>query len=263
MRWILLCAGLAYAVHISPKAYGQFPGGTHALALYGEPPLPGWVPGQAFWPALGPASSVKTQAGVGFSYHPNLPGLGRIHSAIAYQTPRDWLTLGFQKNGWWAFTTYASRLGLSRRFGPNRIGLTMGFEWNQRAQTKQWGYGLGTEHRLNHRLHSGFRIHHQGMMPQPNPSKSSLWQAGFHLSLEQNALSNSLRLHFQEGRRPCSEWVLGYQPSLAWQFWLVGDPIQGLLALGLGYKTEKYGLSLSPLQSRLPGTFLRSTVSFP
>lgn len=263
MRWILHFLGLVLTVLRSPVLYGQLQGGTHGLGLYGEPPLPGWIPGQTFWPALGPSSSAKHQGGVGLRFHPNLPGLGLIHLAYALQTQRDWLTIGFQMNGWWAYSSNTIRLGLSRRYGQHRIGLAMSMEWNQQVHSLDWAYGVGTEHRLNSRIHSGFRIHHLGTMPGTNPSMVTLWQTGFHITLEEQALSTGLRLHLQQGGRLCSEWVLRYQPSLTYQFWLVGDPIYGLLSLGVGYRTDKIGLSLSPLRSQIPGTFFRSTVSYP
>lgn len=263
MRWILHFLGLVLTVLRSPALYGQLQGGTHGLGLYGEPPLPGWIPGQGTWPALGPSSPAKHQGGVGLRFHPYLPGLGLIHLAYALQTQRDWLTVGLQRNGWWAYSTNSLRLGLSRRYGQHRIGLNMSMEWNQHAQFMDWAYGLGTEHRLNSRLYSGFRIQHLGMQSGTDPSRITLWQTGLHMTMEQEALSGGLRLHLQEGGILCSEWVLRYQPSLTYQFWFVGDPINGLFSIGLGYRIDKVGLSLSPLRSQIPGTFYRSTVSYP
>ena len=235
---------------------------SHALGLYAEPPLPGWIPGQDDWPALPPLELPGLGFSMGIVHLPYLPGQGVLNLGLGYQKNRDWLTLRLLRKGWWEFGSNHGSLGLSRGFQNHRFGMNLSIGWSPKESNASVAFGLGSEHRLNNGWRCGFRIRHANPEPESASPWVPAWQSGLHVTWVQSAMNGSLRLHFVPSRGPVSEWVLGYEPSSTWSFWLVSDPWAGIIGVGLGYQGAKSRWTTSSLRTDLPVPILRSTLQW-
>ena len=259
MRHYVFPLGLLTLLCFPVLLQGQSTASTHAMGLYGEPPIPGWIPGQDDWPALQPLEPSDFSFCMGVRHLPYLPGQGFLTLGLGYQKNRDWLTLRILRNGWWEFGSYQGGLGLSRGFQGHRVGMNLSVGWNPKERNQSVGFGLGTEHRLTTSWRCGFRIRHASRDLEAATQPIPAWQGGMHLTWHQRALNGSLRLHFVPGRLPVSEWVMGYQPNSRWSFWLVSDPWAGMIGVGMGYQDTKRRWTLSQIRTELPIPILRST----
>jgi hypothetical protein len=259
MRLFVFLTGLWTLLCFRDQVLGQSASSTHALGLYAEPPLPGWILGQDYWPALQPLGPGGFGFCMGLRHLPYLPGQGFLTLGLGYQKNRDWLTLRLRRNGWWEFGSFQSSLGLSRGVQDHRFGMNLSIDWSPKERNPAVAFGLGSEHRLATGWRCGFRIRHATRDLKSATPTVPAWQSGLHFTWQQNALNGSLRLHFMPGRLPVSEWVLGYQPNSRWSYWLVSDPWSGIIGVGLSYQDTKHRWTLSSVRTDLPVPVLRST----
>lgn len=76
MRHYVFPLGLLTLLCFPALLQGQSTASTHAMGLYGEPPMPGWIPGQDDWPALQPLEPSDFSFCMGVRHIPYLPGQG-------------------------------------------------------------------------------------------------------------------------------------------------------------------------------------------
>jgi len=259
MRHFLFSIGLTTLLGQPVFLQGQSTPSTHAMGLYCEPPVPGWIPGQSEWPGLQPLESGDFGFCAGLKQHPHLPGQAILTLGGGYQRNRDWLTIRLIRHGWWEFGFYQTCLGLSRGFQKHSAGMTLAAGWFPREKNQTVEFGLGTEHRISETWRCGFRIKHAFSVPKGFTTSGPSWQSGMHLAWEQKSLKGALRLYAQPRNLPVTEWILGYHPGNRWSFWLVSDPWAGLVGIGMGLLVNKHRWTVSTIQSNLPSPYLRST----